>query len=240
MQIGSLDATETTPAVAEGKGEGPSTATTNVVSSTNTGATPQQPSPGAADPSDCTSTSISMSNSATNATMTPTDGTPATSGGTRTASPRTASSEDANTLCGLANFNNMRVTADNVESGREASAAELRDGTERGVSNSKSMSSGGVAENTASAANMGFGGPVAMSGAHGGESECAHATNGNSTARPDALVDSKDPKATEDTKESKPDEGSDAKDSQESKSNTFIHVDDSRGSALSSDNLLVC
>lgn len=210
------------------------TNTTNVVSGANAGHTQQQPATSTTEPSECTS--ISMSTSVTNAT---TDATPTTSGGTRTASPRTASSEDANTLCGLANFSNMRVTVDNAESAREVNGADLRVAEDmRGVSDSKSMSSDGVAkpENTASAANVKFKAPVSGTAALGSEGECGECAHGADSTN-GAQTEGTDDKGGGDSNDMKTEEGSDIKDSKEGKSNPFMHVEecrglDSRGSAL--------
>lgn len=228
--VATADSTPSNTGLVPGATSDGTTNTTNFDSTASVGQTQQQPAAGVAVPSECTS--ISESTSATNATTTPAENTPATSGGTRTASPRTADSGDANTLCGLANFNNMRVTVDHAESAREESGAELRSGEEpRGVSDSKSMSSGGVAENTASAANVTWKGPSAPLA--GDDGECAHDTDGAQTAGARE-------KGAGDSKEIKAEEGTEVKDSKESKSNPFMHVEESRGSALSSDNLLVC
>jgi hypothetical protein len=133
----------------------------------------------------------------------------------------------------------MRLTVDNAESAREESHAELRGGGVhlRGVSDSKSLSSGGVAENTASAANVSFKVPKAGTDAQGGSDdecgECAHGTDGSNNVQAEATRE----KGSGEIKEIKSEEG---KDSKEGKTNPFMHVEESRSAALSSDNLLVC
>jgi hypothetical protein len=213
------------------------TNTTNVpVASAKLGQTQQQSAAGTADTSECTS--ISVSTSTTNAAMTPTtDATPATSGGTRTASPRTASSEDANIMCGLVRLTNIRGAAENGDSAQQEMGVDLQgEADSRGVSDSKSMSSGGVAENTASAANLSCKAPLVVSGEPhlDDQSACVHGAGTDGVQ-----LDSSREKGGE-SKEIKTEEGSDGKESKESKSNPFMHVEEGRGSALSSDNVLVC
>ena len=128
----------------------------------------------------------------------------------------------------------MRVTVDNAESVREGSGADLRGGEDmRCVSDSKSMSSGGVAENTASAANVSFNAASAPADEGG---ECAHGSNGNNGAQVEAARE----KGGGEVAESKAEDGGEGKDPKEGKSNPFMRVEETRGSTLSSDNLLVC
>lgn len=103
----------------------------------------------------------------------------------------------------------------------------------RCVSDSKSMSSAGVAENTASAANVSFN-TAAVSVRE--RAECAHSSEGNNGTQSEAARG----KDGGDARESKADDGSEGDDPKEGKSNPFMHVEENRGSALSSDNVLVC
>ena len=128
----------------------------------------------------------------------------------------------------------MRVTVDNAKSARDGIGTDLR-GVEdmRCVSDSKSMSSAGVAENTASAANVSFN-TASVSVREG--AECAHSSEGNNGAQSEAARE----KDGGNARGSKADDGSEGGDPKEGKSNPFMHVEENRGSALSSDNLLVC